>query len=353
MDIQQLLKAHGKTTLDDPENKKFEMKLNKVIGDMPEEVRDRFKALRVIQDENNQLDEEDEENQRQLDLKYDEQYKPTYDLRSKILTGALEEIPQDLIDEYDKRAEELNDEEYKNLDVEICDVKAMQNSPSGVPGFWLKVLLNANHTKDLVFEKDRAILQSLIDMKYVLHKEGYGFDLIFVFESNTYFKNTELKKSYHQLKQNIIEKCEGTEIQWNDGCDVTIKKVKKKQKNKKSGANRTITKSVKQDSFFNFFKTISADDDEKEDKEGSGDEEDIGNQMDEDFDVGQKIKDEVIPLALEFYMDVIDQDDEEDEEGDDNEDDDDDEDDKPKKPKKEAKGPKKDGEQNKEDCKQQ
>ena len=75
--------------------------------------------------------------------------------------------------------------------------------------------------------------------------------------------------------------------------------------------------------------------------------------MDEDFDIGQKIKDEVIPLALEFYMDVIDQDEDNDDDDDDDDNDDDSDGDKPKKGKKEAKGPKKDGEQNKEDCKQQ
>jgi hypothetical protein len=63
-----------------------------------------------------------------LDHKYEELYLPTYDLRSKILKGECE-IPQELIDEFDKRAEELNDEDYKTLEVEQCDVKNMQNTP--------------------------------------------------------------------------------------------------------------------------------------------------------------------------------------------------------------------------------
>lgn len=128
-------------------------------------------------------------------MKYEELYKPTYDLRSKILKGEIE-IPQELIDQFDKRAEELNDDDFKSLDVDMCDVKAMQNSPSGVPGFWLKVLLNSADTQGQVFEKDRAILQSLINIRYELHTEGHGFDLIFEFENNAYFKNTELKKSF-------------------------------------------------------------------------------------------------------------------------------------------------------------
>jgi hypothetical protein len=49
----------------------------------------------------------------------------------------------------------------------------------------------------MIHEKDRSILQSLTNMRYALHKEGHGFDLVFEFESNSYFKNAELKKSYH------------------------------------------------------------------------------------------------------------------------------------------------------------
>ena len=45
-------------------------------------------------------------------------------------------------------------------------------------------------------------------------------------------------------KQNVIEKCEGTEISWKDGKDVTKKKIKKKSKNKKAGGSKTVTKTV-------------------------------------------------------------------------------------------------------------
>jgi hypothetical protein len=56
-----------------------------------------------------------------------------------------------------------------------------------------------------------------------LHSEGYGFDLFFRFEKNDYFNNAELKKSFTMSKQNVIEKCEGTDIEWRQGKDVTKK----------------------------------------------------------------------------------------------------------------------------------
>ena len=100
-----------------------------------------------------------------------------------------------------------------------------------------------------------------------LHQVGYGFDLVFNFEKNDYFSDSVLKKSFVMTKQNIIEKCEGTTINWKDGKDVTKKKIKKKSKNKKNAQAKTITKTVEQESFFNFFKTIEMPE-EKELKEG-------------------------------------------------------------------------------------
>lgn len=95
-------------------------------------------------------------------------------------------------------------------------------------------------------------------------------------------------------KQNIIEKCEGTEIDWKDGRDVTKKKIKKKSKNKK-GPNKTITKTVEQESFFNFFKTLTMPDEaELEKKAGDNNEEeekDMGEKMDADFELGNDFKD--------------------------------------------------------------
>lgn len=120
-------------------------------------------------------------------------------------------------------------------------------------------------------------------------------------------------------KQNIIEKCQGTEISWKDGKDVTKKKVKKKSKNKKAGA-KTVTKTVEQESFFNFFKTIEMPDEKalaepKADAAGEEEEKDIGQQMDEDYDTGNDFKDQLIPLGLEYYLEVIEED--EDDEDDD------------------------------------
>lgn len=129
-------------------------------------------------------------------------------------------------------------------------------------------------------------------------------------------------------KPNVVEKCVGTVIEWAAGSDPT--KEKKKKKSKSGGKTKTVTKSVKCDSFFNFFETVEAADLGAEKPPADDDEDDeenkIGEQMDHDFDMGNDIKDDIIPLALEYYLGVI----AKDEEDDDSEGDDDDSDEAPK-----------------------
>jgi nucleosome assembly protein 1-like 1 len=93
----------------------------------------------------------------------------------------------------------------------------------------MRAMLNHGGISRLIQEKDRPILLHLLDIECILHDPGYGYDLIFTFEKNDYFKNDKLKKSFVMTKnQNMIEKCEGTEIDWKDGKNVTQKKIKKK-----------------------------------------------------------------------------------------------------------------------------
>lgn len=187
----------------------------------------------------------------------------------------------------------------------------------------------------------------LQDITCKLHEDGYGFDIIFTFEKNDYFTNTELKKTYKMTKQNIIERCEGTVIVWKEGKNITEKKVKKKSKNKKNAAARTVTKTVEQESFFNYFKTIDMPDEKDLKEEQDEEEKTLGDKMDEDFDMGNEFKDQLIPLALEYYMEVIE--DEEDDcdscEGEHQHDKDSDEDDEPKASKGKKKGGNKKGEE--------
>lgn len=95
-----------------------------------------------------------------------------------------------MIDEYETRAAELKDEDYDKVEADPVDVKDIQNTPSGVYGFWFKAMINHAMIGRLIEEKDRPILMHLQDVQVKLHKgNGYGFDLLFTFEKNDYFNN--------------------------------------------------------------------------------------------------------------------------------------------------------------------
>jgi hypothetical protein len=92
-------------------------------------------------DQVNALDEEEDKEYRDLELKYDKLYRGIYEQRRKILMG--EAVDSELlIAQYDKREKELDDEDYKKVEVTPCDVKEIQNTKTGVYGFWLRAMLN-------------------------------------------------------------------------------------------------------------------------------------------------------------------------------------------------------------------
>lgn len=323
----------------DPDMAELENKMNADINNMPAEVKDRFKALKVLYDQANLIDHEEEKEYRLLELKYEKLYAEVYKKRKDLLTGKSE-IDEKLVTAYDERrtARQAHDK-YASVEVEICDVKEIQNTQKGVSGFWLRAMLSNKMIASLITEKDRAILSYLADIRLDLHEHDNGFTLHFDFESNSYFTNPTLTKKYHMSGNNVIEKCEGCEIKWTAGSDPT--KTKKKKKQKKGGKKTNVTVTVKCESFFNFFETVDAEtscDHDHDDKDEDDEEHDHphGEKIDEDYEMGNCFKDDLIPLALEYYLGVIDQESDEDEdygeEGDD--------DDKPaeKKPKKSKEG---------------
>lgn len=153
-------------------------------------------------------------------MKYEKLYQEIYSKRNDLLQGKV--APQeDKIKVYEERAKELDDEDFKKIEAPPVDVKDIQNTPLGVYGFWFRCMLNSSIISEHIKEKDRPILMHLLDIKTGLHEEGFGYDLIFTFEKNDYFSNEVLKKSFVMVRENVLEKCEGTVISWKDGKDIT------------------------------------------------------------------------------------------------------------------------------------
>ncbi|VDK58576.1 unnamed protein product [Anisakis simplex] len=199
----------------------------------------------------------------------------------------------------------LTEEEVKKMDE--ASAPEPSEGTKGVPDFWLNLLKSVDHLAEMIQEHDEPILKHLYDITVEIGENPDSYTLFFHFTPNEYFKQTVLKKWYRiQLTPDeddpfdfegpMFVEAKGTEIEWNEGKNVTQKVVKRKQK-KGTGAGRFVTKTVKADSFFNFFdvKTTKADLNE--------DDKDFEEQqlLRVDFETGQLIRDQIVPRAVLYY----------------------------------------------------
>ncbi|KAF2323562.1 hypothetical protein GH714_036124 [Hevea brasiliensis] len=191
----------------------------------------------------------------------------------------------------------------------------------GVPDFWL----TAMKTNEVITDRDEGALKFLKDIKWCRIDNPEGFKLEFYFNTNPYFKNSVLTKTYHMIDDDdpILEKTIATEIEWYPGKCLT-KKVLKKKRKKESKNAKPITKIKNCASFFNFFNTPNIP---QEDDDPDGDAvEEIQDRMEQDYNVGTTIRDRVIPHAVSWFTgeavdDELDVEDDNDNDNDNNDDD--------------------------------
>lgn len=317
----------------------------------------------------------------ELECRYAKLYEPFYEKRKKIITGEYEPTNEEgkwALDELDEDAGEKPAETNG-------DAKKEEPEEKGIKNFWLETLQSFRITSEIIQEYDEPILSYLEDVKVRLFEsKPYGYVLEFYFAENPYFTNKVLTKTY-ELKTEVdpkdpfsfdgpdLEKAVGCKVDWKPNKNVTVKLIKKKLKSRnKKTPPKIVTKEEKQDSFFNFFDTpgkhgksakspvtSSAEDgktnnkqvalrskhdshshDESHDDEHD-EEDDEELYLIADFEIGQYLKEKIIPKAILYYTgegvddefddydeDEEDEDDEDDEDHDDeNEEDDDDEED--------------------------
>ncbi|MCQ2817193.1 MAG: NAP domain-containing protein [archaeon] len=242
--------------------------------------------------------------QNKLEYDYEAKYIPLYEKRRKLVSG--EEKPN--IEEIKPKIGEVG---LKEEDL------TLEEKEKGIPNFWLKCIENAHDIKDLN-DKDKKILEHLKDVQIELEENG-DFKLKFMFEENQYFKDTQLIKEYKHDNQYEIKTVTSTAIDWiSKETNPTIELKKKKMKNKKTKAIKTVTKEVNVPSFFSNFKNFEKkkEDEKKEDEEEEENSEEEYN-IEDEYDYGLLWKDEIIPFAIEYYLGIVEDEDEDDEEGDD------------------------------------
>jgi nucleosome assembly protein 1-like 1 len=328
------------------------------IQSLPKVVKRRIKALKKLQFEMINIESKFYEEVHELECKYASKYAPLFDKRQEIVTGSIEPTDDDCdwpSDEEEEEDEaELSKEFGKAKITEIDETKAAEEdgekkeedetnkddeSTVGIPEFWLTVFKNVDMLSDMIQEHDEPILRHLTDLKVKFKQaDPMGFTIEFYFESNEYFSNDVLTKEYlmrsepdkeepFSFEGPEITKCKGCTIDWNKGKNVTVKVIKKVQKHKGRGTKRTVTKTVQNDSFFNFFSPPEVPEDTEEMDE------ECETLLAADFEIGHFIRERVVPRAVLYFTgealedDDFDEEEGEEEEGD--EDDDDEEDNDP------------------------
>jgi nucleosome assembly protein 1-like 1 len=346
----------------DPDEKEIEQKMIKTILNMPEPVQNRFKVLHMLSDKRSKLNDEFNEACKKLEAKIMAKKAPFMEKRKQIISGELTAYG-DLLTKFDTTHKELQEKvativkpegEEKDEEKVPTDVNYLKGK-AGVPDFWVRAIKSNRLIWDQVKEKDQPIMEYL---KHVETEQGENEEknltltLRMTFGSdNDHFKPYDLSTTLIYESEDRVKQIIGTKIEWLEGKDPTKKKIKKKQKHKKTGETRTVVKTVDAHSFFNVFtdRKVPA-----KDEVDSEEENDILDKIDEVQQIVEDFHDLLVPEALEYYLNLNEDFemlgmDEGDESGGSGDEDDDEGDNKKDKKKKEEGG---EGEQ-KQECKQQ
>lgn len=291
-----------------------------VLESLSPKVRRRVEALREIQSQHDEFEAKFFEERAALEAKYQKLYEPLYIKRYEIVNGVVE------VEGVAK--EDTDPTTIKDKDDEATEEK-------GVPGFWLTAMKTNEVLCDEIKEHDEEALKYLKDIKWSKIENPKGFKLEFFFDSNPYFKNSVLTKTYNMIddEEPILEKAIGTEIEWLPGKCLTKKVLKKKPKKGSKNA-KPITKTEDCESFFNFFNPPQVPEEDEDIDEDAAEE--LQNLMEQDYDIGSTIRDKIIPHAVSWFTGeagedddfvVEDEDEDEGEEEDEDENDEDDEED--------------------------
>eukprot|EP01147_Barroeca_monosierra_P002187 gene2187-5203_t len=326
-----------------------------LVESLPEPVKRRLLALKKIQRDHLKVELEYYAAIARIDEEFSTRFQELYDKRTQIVTGAhepgddeLDHAPllptggengddddDDDDDGDESDGEEQNEphtskaseaqenkggngeespspqEETSESAAEQVEVTKEDTNVKGIPDFWLTALSNHELIAELIQEHDQEPLSYLEDIQCRLLGNNSGFELNFVFSENPFFTNRELRKTYH-LDHNqsadeelvymgpIFQKTVGTQIQWKNGKDVTVKVIKKKQRKSRGnnpGQTRTVNKEIARPSFFNFFSPPTVDE-----EEDSPEVIQTATQLlTQDYEIAGIIQNSIIPKAVLWF----------------------------------------------------
>lgn len=287
------------------EIKKYEMKISNTVNSLDENVRDRFKALAYLSDQLAELSKKYEEEAKQIEFEADQADKPLYQLRSMIIQGQDIDADDITTDEFDKRLEEIKNEEYDQITVKEYKNVINLVEHKGIPGFWLTAMKFNPVLGMQIVKKDEKLLKDLYDIEYIKQEGSNDFILKFHFHPNDYMQNTVITKRYIMEEEEKIKQIDCTKIKWRAGMNLLEKEKPKKGKGKGKKNKKKAEEEEEEETFFRFFVA-------KEACKGNPDEDDLEEEdemrldlLEEDFDIAVEIRDELLPHALEYYLNIV------------------------------------------------
>ncbi|KAJ5704646.1 hypothetical protein N7536_000335 [Penicillium majusculum] len=245
--------------------------------------------------EHSKLEAQFQEEVLELEKKYFGKFTPLYERRSTIINGGIE--PTEAEVEAGKEDEESDEEEETKEEPK----KEEGEAANGIPEFWLSAMKNQISLAEMITERDEEALKHLTDIR-MEYLDRPGFRLIFEFSENEFFTNKTISKSYFYKDESgyggdfIYDHADGSQIDWKEDKDLTLRLESKKQRNKNTKQTRVVKISVPTESFFNFFSPPQppAEDD---DSVAS----DIEERLELDYQLGEDIKEKLIPRAIDWF----------------------------------------------------
>uniref|UniRef100_A0A2K5DPB1 Nucleosome assembly protein 1 like 3 n=1 Tax=Aotus nancymaae TaxID=37293 RepID=A0A2K5DPB1_AOTNA len=181
--------------------------------------------------------------------------------------------------------------------------KPKREDPKGIPDYWLIVLKNVDKLGPMIQKYDEPILKFLSDVNLKFSKPGQPVSYTFEFHflPNPYFRNEVLVKTYIIKSKPDhhdpffswgweIEDCKGCKIDWRRGKDVTVKTIQSRT----TATGEIQPRVVPNSSFFNFFSPPEIPMIGKLEPQEDA-------ILDEDFEIGQILHDNVILKSIYYY----------------------------------------------------
>ncbi|KAH8822618.1 NAP-domain-containing protein [Flagelloscypha sp. PMI_526] len=276
---------------------------NDYIESLPLSQKLRLQALKGVQSEQDELLEKFELEHLELDKKYHELRQPLYTRRNELVHGIGASPSKEEIDQGQSQSTK-EDANYEPLSLDVPD------DGKGIPKFWLTALKNHLTLADIVTKKDEPALESLRDLRLAYLDDKHGFKLSFHFDPNEFFENEVLYKTYIYKSHVgywgdlVYDKSIGTEIKWKEDKNLTKEITVKKQRNKNTNQTRLVKKAVPIPSFFNFFDPPQPPEDDDDSASYDSEYEDLQNRIEADYQLGEDLKEKVIPKAVDYFTAV-------------------------------------------------